>query len=66
MVRVRIRVRVRLKIQLEVMVVVWLVWFDLVWNDDVCIWRARSAADSDILVSAKLQLYLITIKKKTI
>ena len=66
MVRVRIRVRVRLKIQLEVMVVVWLVWFDLVWNDDVCIWRASSAADSDILVSAKLQLYLITIKKKTI
>ena len=31
----------------------------MVWNDDVCIRRARSVhqLDSDILVSAKLQLY---------
>ena len=35
---------------------VWFGPFGLVWNDDVCIRRARSAhqLDSDILVSAKL------------
>ena len=70
MIRIRVRVRVRIRVRIRVRVkntaggggcgLVWLVWFGLVWNDDVCIGRARSAhqLDSDILVSAKLQLYL--------
>ena len=68
-IRVRIRVRVRVRVRIRVRVkntaggggcgLIWLVWFGLVWNDDVCIRRARSTADSDILVSAKLQLYQI-------
>ena len=51
-----------LRLQLEVVVVVWFHPIGLVWNDDVCITRARSAhqLDSDILVSAKLQLYRST------
>ena len=55
-VRVRVRVRVRIRVRVRVRVkntaggggLVWPVWFRffwfaLVWNDDVCIKRARSA-----------------------
>ena len=49
---IRVRIRVRVKNTAGGGGLVWLVWFDLVWNDDVCIRRARSAADSNILVSA--------------
>ena len=61
--RIRVRVRIRIRVRVKNTAggggcgLFWLVWFGLVWNDDVCIRRARSAADSDILVSAKLQLY---------
>ena len=65
---VRTRVRIRIRVKAKVTAggggcnLIWPVWFCLVWNDDVCIRRAHSAhqLDSDILVSAKLQLYLHT------
>ena len=52
----------RLQLEVEVVVVV-VVWFGLVWNDDVCNRRARNAHQlhSDILASAKLQLYHISV-----
>ena len=65
--RIRVRIRVRGRVRVEITAggggsdLVWSVWcglvrFGLVWNDDVCIRRARSAhqLESDILVSAKL------------
>ena len=53
LIRIRVTVRIRVKITAG--------GCGLVWNDDVCIGRARSAhqLDSDILVFAKLQLYRI-------
>ena len=57
-IRVWVRIRVRIKITAG--------GGGLVWNDDVCIRRVRSAhhVDSDILVSAKLELYRYDIRFK--
>ena len=63
MVRVRVKVRDRVKIRVRVTVRDNITAGGgdggLVWNDDVCIRRGRNAhqLDSDILASAKLQLY---------
>ena len=60
---VRVRVMDRVKIRVRVSVRDEITAGDggggLVWNDDVCIRRGRNAhqLDSDILASAKLQLY---------
>ena len=56
---IRVSVRVRFRVRVRVKITAGRGGCGLVWNDYVCIRRARSAhqLDSDILVSAKLQLY---------
>ena len=58
---IRVSVRVRFRVRVRVKITAGRGGCGLVWNDYVCIRRARSAhqLDSDILVSAKLQLYRI-------
>ena len=54
-IRVRIRVWVRVRIRVRIKITAGGGGCGLVWNDDVCIRRARSAhhVDSDILVHVR-------------